>query len=97
VGVWLRAGPGDLQPFLRGLHQRDRTRPARALAAVTGDEARERIRGGGLIEPHGLFLPAERSERGDEIGRLAHVGESLQTVANLVRELSSVDEERWPA
>src|SRR5262249_15359333 len=92
-----RARASDLDLVLHRLHQRDRTRSARDLAAVAGDEARERVRGGDLIEPHGLFLPAERSERADEIGRLAHVGEGLQTVANLVRELSSVDEERWPA
>src|SRR5262249_56291008 len=38
-----RARPGDLDLVLHGLHQRDRARPARDLAAVAGDEACERV------------------------------------------------------
>src|SRR5262249_33028030 len=70
---------------------------ARDLAAVAGDEARGRVRRSRLIEPHGLLLSAERCERVHEIGRLAHIGEGLQAVANVVRELSSVDIERRPS
>src|SRR5262245_29665120 len=90
------ARAGNLDLVLHGLHQRDGAGRARDLAAVAGDETRERVRGGSLIEPHGLLLPAERAERGYEIGRLTHIGEGLQTVANVVRELSSVDIERRP-
>src|SRR5262249_47786179 len=89
-----RARAGNLDLVLPRLHQRDGAGRSRHLAAVAGDEARERVCRGGLIEPHGLLLPAERAERAHEIGRLAHIGEDLQAIANVVRELSSVDIER---
>src|SRR6516164_3174827 len=72
------ARAGNLDLVLHGLHQRDGAGRARDLAAVAGDETRERVRRGRLIEPHGLLLPAERSERAHEIGGLAHIGEDLR-------------------
>src|SRR6516164_9052263 len=72
----------DLDRVLHRLHQHDRVATARELAAVAGDEARERIRSGRLIDAHGLFGLAERREVAGQARRLAQVGERLQLVAH---------------
>ncbi len=62
-----------------------------------GDEACERVGGGGLIEPHGFLLLPERTQRAYEIGGLADVGERFEAVAHIVRQLAAIDIERRPA
>ncbi len=73
-----RARAGNLDLVLYRLHQRDRAGRPRDLAAVAGDQAGERIGGGGLIEQHGSLVLAERGQGRHEIGRLAHVGQALR-------------------
>jgi len=48
---------------------------------MTGDEARYRVGGGRLVEPHAGLAPAEVRERGRKIGGLAQIGEALEVVA----------------
>src|SRR5262249_8996248 len=90
------ARAGNLDLVLHGLHQRDGAGRARDLAAVGGDEARERVRRGSLIEPHGLLWPAGRSERSRESGGLAPIGGGPQAVATVVGGFSSADRGRRP-
>ena len=63
--------------------QRDvrRIAPARHLAAVARDQARERVGGGGLVEAHGLTGLTERREVAVELGRLAHRGQFFEPSA----------------
>src|SRR5262249_12566229 len=91
-----RARAGDLDFVLDRLHQRNGTGGSRHLAAVAGDEARQRVGGGGLIEAHGRFSPAQRLERRRELRRLAHVGECFEAAAHLLRQLAAVYVERRP-
>ena len=55
-----RARALDLDGILHRLHQRDRIAPARHLAAVARDQARERVGGGRLVETHDLAGLTER-------------------------------------
>src|SRR5262249_21929514 len=68
----------------------------RHLAAVAGDEARQRVGGGGLIEAHGRFSPAQRLERQRKLRRLAHIGERFEAAARPPREPAAVYVERKP-
>src|SRR5262249_62267285 len=91
-----RARAGDLDFVLDRLHQRNGTGASRHLAAVAGDEARQRVGGGGLIEAHGRFSPAQRLERQRKLRRLAHIGERFEAAARLLRELAAGYVERRP-
>ena len=81
---------GDLGVVLDRLHERDRVGAARGLAAVTGDEAGERVGGGGLVEPHGLLLVAEHGKRGHEIGG-ARTSASASSRSRTSFEFAGVD------
>ena len=67
------------------------------FAAVAGDEARQCVGGGALVDPHAVLSLAQILERARESGRLAQIGECLEAAAHLVRELSAIDVERRPA
>ena len=70
--------------------------PRATLPPGSDDEARERIGGGRLVEPHGLARLPSAVSACTKCAGLAHVGERFEIVAHLVRELAAVDVERGP-
>src|SRR5262249_2513026 len=91
-----RARAGDLDVVLDCLHQADRAGRLDGFAAAVGKEARERVGGGALVDPHAVLSPAQVLERVRESGRLAQIGEGLEANAHLVGELSAVAIQRRP-
>ena len=92
-----RARAGDLGRVLHRLHRRDRIAAAQNRAAALGEEARDRLRGGGRIEPHLAPLAAERGEVAFELRARAHVGKLFEAMTDVVAELAAVDIESRPA
>src|SRR5215510_6553743 len=66
----------------RSSHARKRVSaaPSRACAARAGDQARQRVGGGRLVEAHALAGLAEGGEVAFEIDRFAHVGELFEAM-----------------
>src|SRR6185503_4110053 len=89
-----RARTGDLDLVLDCLHQAERAGRLDDSTAMTGDEARQCIGSGALVDPHAVLSLAQILERPRESGRFAQIGECLDGAADFVRELSAIDIER---
>ena len=92
------ARAGDLGRVLHRLHRRDRIGAAQHLAAVLGDEPRDRFRAGRRIEPHARAAPRRARRDRARTRRSARTSASSSSaMPHLVAELAAVDIERRPA
>jgi len=84
----------DFDLVLDSLHDGDRIGATRDLAAIAGNQARERIGCRRLVEPHSLFLPPKSRKVTCEIVGLADIGDRFEAVAHFVRQFAAIDIER---
>ena len=88
------ARAGDLDRILDRLHRRNRIAAAQNLAAILGDDLRDRLRTRGRVEPHRALHLTECGEIALEIFRSPHRGELFEAMTDVVAELAAVDIER---